>query len=319
MRIWTVAAAAMLAVCAGRAQAGPIAMSEIPANVKWIAHIDADAMRESVVVRSAYDAAMEKFGWAEMILQNARDDWGTDPRDDLHSLTFYGTGYTPQQGVLIVKLEINSEKLLAKAQAAPEHATLKHGEYVLHTWKEGRAGGQGHTATGVLYKSNVFVFGARTDDVKKALDVLDGKAASLSGKPCALNAATREGATVIARAIDLRQAKLPIKSPVLKGVEQLSLEVGERAGESFFQSQVTVANAETAQQIKAVVDGTRALVLLAHCDDPLAKTVIEGLSAEQSSKTVTVKFHMGAEKVWEVVKKAVEEAAKRHKLLNKIH
>jgi hypothetical protein len=126
MKRWFWAVAAVLVV-AGYVSAAPLNPTQVAKDAKWVAHIDADAMRESIVVKKAYEKAMAECKPLIQSIPKLHDMFGMDPRKDLHGVTVYGPTPGKPQGVLIVHADVDQAALEAKVKKAPNHQVGKHG------------------------------------------------------------------------------------------------------------------------------------------------------------------------------------------------
>ncbi|MEN6496469.1 MAG: hypothetical protein ABFD16_19460 [Thermoguttaceae bacterium] len=310
MRVWG-SVVALLLGWAAVAQAGPLNFKQIPDDAKWLAHVDVDAMRESVVVRRFYEDCIMKHG-QDKHFEAVQHQFGFDPRTDLHGITFYGPKVCKDEGVLILHADVDKEGLLQKAERAPEHAVADHGSYKIHSWMH-RKGKHEHKVAGTFFSNNVLVFGNNVDVVKKALDVLDGKAPSLDGKKDSpLAQALPAGTMFVARAVGLSEADSVCKSPLVKKSQWLSLVKGEHSGEVFTDGTLVTDSKEIAEQVKQVVEGLRAMALLQHSDKDL-QGLINELKVSVDGKTVKIAFHASADSVASKVEKVCDELVKMHK------
>ena len=60
MRAWGVSIVLLFGLTA-LAQAKPLDLKHVPADVQWVAHMDVDAMRASPVIEKAFQAASEEW------------------------------------------------------------------------------------------------------------------------------------------------------------------------------------------------------------------------------------------------------------------
>jgi len=301
---------------AGTLRAEPLDLEQVAADAKWVAQVDFDAARASSVLHNAIEHLMQKHPDAKEHLAAVREIWKFDPRADLHGVTIYGTQIKKDTGAAIVHAKVDQQLLLEKARKAHEHQASDYGKYELHTWKHKHPKGpeHGRMMTGVFYKPDVIVFGS-LDEVKAALDVLDGAKPNLAGKDSPLAGAVPQGAILVARAVGLAEAELPCKSPLIRQMDSFALAVGENQDESFFEGKLTVKRTELAQQIMAVVEGVRAMSALAHGGDAEAMKIINALKVSAGDKSVGVEWRAPAKKVWEHLRKMgeMEEGRKARK------
>ena len=304
MRVVRVTVALALAVVLGvaaAAQATPVDVKQVPADAKWLAHVDVDAIRASTVAQKMFQHCMAMHKEAGQHFDKVRAELGIDLRTDLHGLTFYGKQLGQHKGVLIVNVKIDQQLLLKKVATASDHKTTKYGAYDLHSWT---AKGPHHTraVVGAIYKSERLVFASDIEELKAALDVLDGKAASLSSSS-PLAGRLHAGTTFLFRATGLAEAKLPCKCPLAKQIESVRISMGEDNGQSFFRAKAIMANTEVVGQVKAIIDGGKALGDLHTSNDPQARKLVDALQVKIDDKTVRVQWNAPANDVWEVLHK----------------
>jgi hypothetical protein len=208
---------------------------------------------------------------------------------------------------------VNQKLLLGLAALAPDHKATSYGSYQLHSWthKDCRKGPR--TVVGTFYKPDVMVFAGCEEIVKAALDVLDGKSAGIAGTTSPLAGRTLPGSIFVARASAIDPKT---RCPILKSAESLRVALGESKGESFYRGRVVMKSTESAEQVKAVVEGFRALVSLQHGSDPLAMKLIGGLKVTSEGAKVSIRWNASANDVWAAVEKAAKKwaelKARRH-------
>jgi hypothetical protein len=297
------------------ARAEPLNLKQVAADAKWVAQVDVDAAHASVVLKNARQQFLKQHPQAEVILAGIRAVWKFDPLTDLHGLTFYGAKLKKDTGVVLVHAKLDQNLLLEKANAAVDHQAAAYGKYELHTWTHAKGTKHQRSMTGAFYGPDILIFGASIDEVKAALDVLDGTKPSLAtadqtvANPLA--AAPPPGAILVARAIGIAEADLPHKHPLAKQIESLSLAVGERQGESCFDAKLTLKQPELAQQVKAVVEGVRAIAMIVHGDDDEAVKLLGPLKVAAEGNVLSLEWRAPAETVWAHAQKMCEKMKAR--------
>ena len=283
MRIVGIALAAVLGLAAiGRAE--PVELKQVAADAKWLVHVNVDAMRASIVVQKAYQKCMEMHKEAGQHFDKIQKELGLDLRKDLHGVTAYGKDLDKHHGVLIVHAGVNQKLLLEKAQKAPDHKVAKYGSHEIHSWTH-KHGKQSHAAFGTFFKANVLVFAGSEAGIHGALDVLDGKSPGITDEKSPLAGHLSPGAILIARA----SAVCPqTKCPILKQADSVRISLGESQGKSFYHARLTMKSTEAADQVKAVVEGFRAMVGFAHGSDAEAMKLINALKVTTKEKTVHI-------------------------------
>ena len=313
MRIRLVLAVAVVLGLASLVQADPVNLQQIAADAKWAAHLDVDALMASDVPQKARQLLLEKHPEAEQHLAMVCSVWNFDPRTDLHGITIYSAKIKRKTGVAIVHANVDQELLLEKAQQAPNHQATTYGKYELHTWDHGIGSKHERAMTGVFYSPDVMVFGASPEEVKAALDVLDGTKPNISSKESGLTLSIPPGAVLVAGAIGLTETDLPCKSPLAKKTDAVVLAIGGDQGDVYLVGQLIAKEAEVAQQVKTVLDGGLALAAISKSDDPKALKLIQAVNVTASDKTVNLEWRAPVDEVWAGVQKAVAEAEKARK------
>ena len=287
--------AALVLTCtwATWSMAAPLNTKQVPADAKWIVHVDVDAMRESGLVRMAYERGLERIDAIERHAEQFCLMLGINPEDDLHSLTLYGKQFDHEQIVLIVDADLNQALLAQKVKSAPGYTSQQHGDYELHSW-----GGGAGAATGAFYKPNVMLLARTPADVAAALDTLQGQSPSLAGAASVLAAPVPSGTMLVGRGVGLSAVPLPYKSPLVKQADSLSLVIGEAHNQVFLNVDFCVQSPDVAQKFKTVIEGALAAVELHHRpDSPLTKGA-QILAIGQTGQTVTIRGEAGVNDVW---------------------
>lgn len=304
MRMLSVAVAIVLGLGA-LAQAAPLELKHVAADAKWVMHLDVDAVRASTVVQKGYHKCLEMHKEVAQHLDKVRDMIGMDPRTDLHGITCYGPQVGKHQGVLIVQADMNQQLLVDKAKLGPDHMVTKYGACELHSWTH-KKGDRQHHATGAFFTPKVLVFGGSVEEVKAGLDVLSGKSASLAGKPSALDGDIAPGTTFVHRAIDVGAHT---KCPVLKQAQSYCVSTGENKGESFFRARFIMNTTESADQVKAILEGFKAMAALHAAADAEGAKLIEALKVTREDKTLAIQWSVSADAVWAEIEKLGKKIA----------
>jgi len=299
----------------GGAQAAPLELKQVAADSKWLSHIDVDAFRDSTVVRNAWKAALEKHKDGEAKLAFVRGVLGMDPTKDIHGLTFYGKEIGKPQGVAIIAGQFAPERLAALAAIVHADAGDTHGDYKIGSWKHDC---HGHPCTlyWALRGKEHLVIASSLDDAKAALDVLDGKAAGLTGEsPLAGN--IPPGTSFLLRVHGIKDANVPCKIPVLKQMESARIVAGEHDGQSFVRSRYVMTDPATAALALEVVEGRKAEAVLL-CPDELGRKFMAAIKPKVEGSSITLLWTASADDVWQEVQK-IEKLIERHRAKHKAH
>lgn len=312
MRFWVVWTAAILAMV-GVAKAEPLNLKQVPAEAKWVAHVDVDAMRESTVIQKAYYKIADLCPDGERLVDKIREFVAMDPRNDLHGITLGGTVVGQPEVALLVHAEVDQKALLDKVSKAPDYKEETYGAYKLHCWTDAKGKKHEHPMAGTFAKPNMILLAPTVDILKAVLDTMDGKSPSLAGSKSPLAASVPDGALVLARAVGLADAKLPMKSPLVTKSDTFSLAIGESGGQSFAEAALLMKSPEDAQRVKALLDGGRAMLELQHGDDAEAMKMLNKVKVTLAGPTLKVEFRASADDVGNHAEKAARRILEHHK------
>lgn len=284
--------------------AAPLDVDSLPADTKWVVHVDVDALGESVVVQKYFTQWMKQGGKEQVAKVYAKT--GVDVRDELHSLTLFNVGYEEKAGVLVVRADMDRDLLVSKAKEAPDSKLATYGDHKLYSWTD-----KDKKVTGAFFTDEVLVFGSSIDLVKGALDALSGKAPGLEAPG---EARIPEGTILVGSAWGLSDAEWPEKVKLPQGTEQISIVVGEHEGTSFMGGEV-VATTETAGQVKEVLEGVRAMGMLQVKQAPKARKLLESMTIKRSGKKVQIEVGVPTVEIIKGIEehKAKQAAAKKGK------
>ncbi len=291
-------AAAWLA-WASLVQGAPLDLKTVSADASWVVHVDFDACRASTVVQNVCRQWTATHKDAERRLAEVRRRWNIDPCQDLHAATFYGKQISREAGVAIVRATLDRQRLLAKAKELPDHRLSRHGPYDVYTWTVAKGTPRARSMSGAFFQPGVLVFAGQAAEVTATLDVLDGTTPNLAGKHSVAKVSASEdsasgdsvmtapvpaGTMVLARAVRLSEANLPWKSPLLTQSDTLSIVWGEDRAVVFFEGRLTVKTDDAAEQMKAIIEGGRAMATIRYGSDPQTMKLLDALKVAKTGK-----------------------------------
>lgn len=170
----------------------------------------------------------------------------------------------------------------------------------------------------MFYKPGILVVGRKTAGLTAALDVLDGKAASLGqgiavkkgrlgrrvtvlGKASPLAAAIPADAMFMGRAINVAESKLPAgeHAPLVKATESVSVDFGIKGEEVFFDADLVAKSPELATLFKSALDGGRAMAILQFAANNEAMTkLLNSFKLDIAGNRVTARWRATADELW---------------------
>ncbi len=300
---YLVAPLAAIALMASLVHAAPFDAKTIGADSKWVIHVDVDAIRDSQIVKKAFETCpmLKQSG---IVFDKIREKIGVDLRKDLHGITLYGPDGDRKNAVAIVYSTVDQHLLLEKAEKANGHKVNRHSGIEIHSWIA-KHGEKTEPGAGAFYKPEVLVFAHTPKHVANAINVLNGKSPGITDPRSPLGGgAGIRGATLIVRAMDIPE---DIPCPVLKQIKSLRVATGETEGKSFYRERLVMRTPAAAEQIKTITEGVKAMGQLRFSGDADVMKLVNGLTVAVSESTVNVRWEASTDDVWTVIEKAAKK------------
>ena len=286
----TVVLTAIVFPSAGFVSAGPIVPKDIGADAKWFGHVDCEALRSMKLIQKLKDKCpIQQQCQAKM--EKLAEKLGMNPMEDILGATLYSTRYDGQIGVGLVYVKKLDRKKMASllTEKHPDHKTSEYGSRTLHMWTI-----EHHekkmNLTGTFAADNLIVIGVDAEQVKLALDVLDGK------KPCLTEDAPllkdiAKNTLFASRAIDVPETySKTARCVVLQNCKAATVIWKEVDGQITGNYEFTTDSEEAAKNFKAIVDGFKAMVELNHGNIPAIKKIMNGLQYNAKGDSFTATF-----------------------------
>ncbi|MCE9555805.1 MAG: hypothetical protein K8T91_20855 [Planctomycetes bacterium] len=289
--------------------AAPLKTKDVAAGAKWVAHVDFDAMRESKLGGVFREKCLGNED-AQRKIKKFQEDTGVDPTKDMHSVTLYDTKFVEHSGVAIFRAgHIDSKKLLAKLKEKhPDHKSEEHGDVTVYSWTEGKGKKHEHQVSGAIYGRDAVLFSRDAKQLTAALDVLAGKADALSDES-SLAEVPRKGTFVLVRGVGMNKEKTPFHLAVIRRSKQLAFAFGQSGTEVFSQGLLVAPNADSADKVRDVVEGFRALTQLRFGDHDKRGEMLRGVKVAVAGSTVVLEWQGSGD---DVAKLMVEHHEKMH-------
>ncbi len=281
----------------GTAWAEPFRREHVAEGATWVVHVDGDAMRQSLVMQRLWQREISGWKDVEGRLAAIVDQMCMEPSQDLSGILAYGPKLGSPDGVLIVYAAVNQTRFVEKVRMAPEYRTGRHRDFLWHAWRQA----DGPVTCG-FYRPDVLVFAKTDASVMAALDVLDSRAPAIAPQhPLAAQEPT-PGTILLLRAVNLNDAVLPLKSPVIKQCSVLHIAYGEHEQTSFSELSLEVESAEIAEQVRTVLEGIRATALLEFSAQPAWERLLKKIQVTRTDNRVDAGTTAPTEEVWEIIR-----------------
>jgi hypothetical protein len=268
-----------------------------------VLHVDCDNLRTSGIgqwLLSELDKpeAQAKFAALQMM-------FNFDPRKQLHGLTLYSSGKTPEDGVLLVYADFDADRLTTLAKAAKEYQSTTYKQHVIHNWLDDKKKAKNGVKPRVfasIQGGHIVVFGQQEARVALALDVLDRAAPNLAGNSLFPQLGVNGSGSIVQAAA--RKLELPDSDPnaaLFRLSKMARLQVSEGQGQLRATLNLEASDDEVAKQMATVGQGLVALMKLQK-DNPGSAKLAEALSLKQDGASVVVSLTIPTAEAIEIAK-----------------
>ena len=283
-------------ICTARAL--PLQHTDLPAAPAWLLHLDCDALRLTVLGQYVL-AEMEKPE-AKAKLEVFQSLFTFDPRKQLHGVTLYSTGKTPEDGVLLLYADFDTSRLETLAKAAKQYKSSTHTQHTIHSWLDDkRRSKDGDKARNyaAIHGGRVVVFGQREGRVAEALDVLDRAVPLLSATDPLVQFGDGDNASFLvgaARKLDF--ANSDPNAAILKLSKMCRVQLAETQRQLTARVNLETNDEDVAQNIISIGQGLISLVKLQK-EKPETLKLAESLTLKQQGANVRLQLGLPADEV----------------------
>jgi hypothetical protein len=293
--------------------AKPLQRADIPAEPAWVLHFDCDALRPSAVGQFLL-AEMEKPE-TQAKLAAFQAMFNFDLRNQLHGVTLYSVGTTPQDGVLLVYADFDAERLVTMVKAAKDYQGVTYKQHVIHNWvdeKKKAVDGVKPRTYAALHEGRIVIFGQRQERVAQALDVADHSVPTLvssSGFPQLGAVGSSSFIEAAARKLDLPTADP--NAAMFKMARQMGLQVSESQAQVNAVLTLEANDSEIAGHMTTIAQGLVSLMKL-QTEKPEAVKLADALTVKQEGPRVVGRMALPVGDLIEMIKAgAARKAAEK--------
>ena len=269
----TIFAATVLATLLGpnawaAAQDSDSVSVSVPADSKFLVHVDIGAFRKTSVGARLFEMAkreaLKEIGDDDgNDFEELKETLGFDPFKELDAITIVGTDFgKPEDHThVVLRMRETTGNLKSLMATLPDHDSSEYGDHTIHSASPNetrRMFGAIHTDDQRIKR----VVAARTQKaVRNLLDMLDGK----TRKPSkAVKLSRTEGQFVQIELLDIPRENVGRGAPVniAELVQGLSLKVGNDDENLAITVAITTKKEQQAKQVRQMVQGMTAMIQL---------------------------------------------------------
>jgi hypothetical protein len=280
--------AAVIAVLAAPAWCAPLEKSHVPADAKWIAHVDFEAFWAGGIGQWA---AAEFGPQVQPKLDAMRRLLGSDLSRDIRGLTLFGPDSVEQNAVALIYGKFDRQRLLDLLAGNEAYAESQHGKQMIYQWRDDF---RKKEQSGAFAADNLIVISQSKSGVASVLDVMGKQAAPLAEDRAArlwsLTEGT-QGAFMIAAADDVASlAKGQEHATILQNSKMLTFIADEKDGQTRLFLLLEANDIEAAQQVEMFARGMLAFAMLKQKDHPELAPVIMAATLTRNDERLSFDF-----------------------------
>jgi hypothetical protein len=287
---------AALIFLAPLARAGGLDAKRVPADARWVAHFDMEALLRSQLYTELKEAKPTLD--ADIDIDEMKVEFGIDPIHDLRALTVYCAGTTSDDTVAILVGNEKIDQAAARLGATDGHRVLDVGGHVVHVFGEHEETWYAYVGAAPGGSERVVVLAKGQKLLEQGLAVLEGKTPSLATADNALIRAKPQPGSIVFAASSQSLAEFgDIGSEQASAVARLAqsfvLDVGEDRGALFANLEITTQKPEDALRVQQVLQGATALLSLVGGDEGASARIqhlVAALRFESLGALMTARF-----------------------------
>ena len=277
------------------AHGGTLRSADVPDSAAWVVHLDMTRLAASRM----WTLAMADSNSAHVVrgLAVFQTMFGFDPVKDLESVTLYNSNYTHGQGVAVLRGKLSEATIQPYLLLNPDREEEAFGNRTIFSWSNDA---NGKTWALCIPSPGVAVVAATPAQVKDAIQVLDGSAASLS--PGSLKLPALSSVLVVGARRANGQIGDNANAAVLQNADWLTVGADEAAGNVSLALTLGASSPESAAQMEQAIRGIIALTTLSQQQNPQAAALANAISINTAGPVVTAALSYPAESLYALLK-----------------
>lgn len=286
----------LLAVLPARfAAADPVNPKHVAQDAKWYVHLDFAAAKKTVLYDTLLAAARQQFPVDDALAQ-IKAFLGVDPLTDISGVTIYNNSFEKDVAAVLIHGQIAPEPLRAALGNNPDFKETTYNNRALLSWTDNN---DGKHKNGCFYAPGLVLMADHEATLKMAIDVLDGRKPAESPL-----VKSQTGGAFLYGSADLAAANDPKIGQLLSNTDAATASAGEVEGKVTLTLKLTAKNADTAAQIKKMIDGVMAFGELAAArEHPTASELIRQVKVNIDGTKITASFSHESKTLLDTLKK----------------
>jgi len=280
--------------------AAPINRTHVPADAKWLLHVDFEVFARTEMWRLINQEISEK-DW--ITFDEIESIFGIDITKDIYGATLYGTDSKEENAVVAIYGLFDKERLLTMLAYNQFYRESEYNGRMLFHWMGEKDNKQ---FVGMFATDGMIVISQSEQAVQNTADVLAGQVNSLVSQedaPLATLVDTPENTFLVLAADGLTKLLKDNKDvEILQKTKSMSVVICEKKGEIYLHVELTTNTIEAATQIEEMLTGIRAFVELKNAEQPEVILLLQAINLEQKEKRLFLAFQYSSAKLFEIAK-----------------
>ena len=289
-----------LALALTASEAATVSKADISSDAKFVAHLDLDAFRASKIGTTLLKKIRKEEGREK--LDALVEIIGFDPLTALKGATMSGNG-EEDNGILVVRHKANNTKLLAFMKLDEHYRKTEHGKHEIHGAGDRGDGKRGYVS---FVNDTTAVLAPSRELAGDGIDLVNGKGAAKQIPPSLESAGKKATNAFITAYADIESQEIDDEN-FSQMVRQGALVMGESDGKLILSVAVDTYDADTAQQLEAMVNGLIGFAKLGQDENPEVKAILKGLQVAREKVTVSIHFAIDVDKFFELIDPALKD------------
>ena len=284
-------------------QAAKVDKINISKDAKFVAHLDLDAFRASKIGTTILEKVRQEEGSEK--LDALVEIIGFDPLTAVQSATLSGIATEEDNdGILVVRHKAHSTKLLAFMKLDEHYRKTEHGKHEIHGAGDRGDGERGYVS---FVSDTIAVLAPSREQAAKAIDLVNGKGAAKKLPPSLASIGKDMKNAFLVAYADVSAISNIDDENIKQMAKEASLVLGESDGKLILSLSVDAYDADTAEQMEAMVNGLIGFARLSQEENPEIKDILKGLKVRRKEVTLSIHFAIGVDKFFELIDPALKE------------
>jgi len=281
------------------AWAAPLNQTHVPAEAKWLIHVDVDAIVGTEMWRLVTQDISEKVRKKIDAITNLL---GSDPTRDIYGATLYGIDSNEENAVVMIYGRFNKEKLLSLLVLNEAYAESDYNGQKLYHWLDEK---DNKNKVGMFAADDLIVISQSEQAVAALVDLRAGQGSSLaSQEDAALSTLVEapEDALMVMAADGLAELQNDDDHiAILKNSKMMAAVVSENDGNMNLYVDLTAETIDAAIQIEQVLGGIKAFIALKHAKQPEIISLLQAVTLERNENQLLLTVQYPSEKLFEII------------------